>query len=178
MGYLFKPVYTNKKGDRVESRIWWIKYYRNGRQLREGSGSEKESDAKRLLKLREGDIAKGLPVSPRIGRVTIEELLTDLVTEHKANGRRSVADVERRIKKHVTPYFGGRRAAAITTADIRRFICARQEANAANAAINRELAALKRAFTLALPAGKLVARPHIPMLEERNVRTAPGIHSE
>jgi integrase len=54
---------------------------------------------------------------------------------------------------------------------IARFICARQEANAANAAINRELAAPKRAFTLALQAGKLVARPHIPMLEEHNVRT-------
>ena len=36
--------------------------------------------------------------------------------------------------------------------------------------MNRELAALKRCFTLAIRARKLVTRPHIPMLEEHNVR--------
>jgi integrase len=34
----------------------------------------------------------------------------------------------------------------------------------------RELSALKRMFTLAIQAGKLLQRPHIPMLVERNVR--------
>jgi integrase len=46
----------------------------------------------------------------------------------------------------------------------------RQEDGAANATINRELSALKRMFTLACQAGKLLAAPHIPMLEENNVR--------
>ena len=41
---------------------------------------------------------------------------------------------------------------------------------ASNAEINRELAALKRMYTLAMQAGKLLHRPHIPMLDERNVR--------
>jgi hypothetical protein len=40
----------------------------------------------------------------------------------------------------------------------------------ANATINRELAAFKRTFTLAIQAGKLVQRPFIPMLAEDNVR--------
>jgi hypothetical protein len=30
--------------------IWWIAYYFNGEQKRESSNSERESDAKRLLK--------------------------------------------------------------------------------------------------------------------------------
>src|SRR5438552_9534130 len=34
--------------------VWWIKYYQNGRGMRESSHSTKESKAKRLLKLREG----------------------------------------------------------------------------------------------------------------------------
>ncbi len=34
--------------------VWWVKYYRNGRPIRESSHSSKESDAINLLKLREG----------------------------------------------------------------------------------------------------------------------------
>ena len=34
--------------------VWWIKYYWNGRGMRESSHSTKEGDARRLLKLREG----------------------------------------------------------------------------------------------------------------------------
>ena len=44
--------------------VWWVKYYRNGRPIRESSHSSKESDAITLLKLREGDIAHGLPMNP------------------------------------------------------------------------------------------------------------------
>lgn len=49
--------------------IYWIKYYRNGRPYQESTKSEKEADAKRLLKEREGEIAKGeVPVLyPRHG---------------------------------------------------------------------------------------------------------------
>ena len=41
---------------------------------------------------------------------------------------------------------------------------------ASNAEINRELAALRRAFRLAVRAGRLVLCPHVPMLQERNTR--------
>ena len=39
-----------------------------------------------------------------------------------------------------------------------------------NAEINRELTALKRMFNLAIQAGKLLQKPHIPFLKEDNVR--------
>ena len=61
--------------------------------------------------------------------------------------------------------------AAITTADVRAFVQERQDAEASNAEINRELSVLKRMYTLALEAGKLLHRPHIQMLQEHNVRT-------
>jgi integrase len=41
---------------------------------------------------------------------------------------------------------------------------------ASNAEINRELTALKRMFTLATQAGKLLHAPYVPLLEERNTR--------
>jgi len=37
--------------------------------------------------------------------------------------------------------------------------------------INRELALIKRMYTLAIQAGKLLTRPYVPMLAENNVRT-------
>ena len=40
----------------------------------------------------------------------------------------------------------------------------------ANATINRELSTLKRMFNLAIQAGKLLAKPHIEMLDEDNIR--------
>jgi len=38
--------------------VWWVKYYRNGRPMRESSGSTKESDAIQLLKIREGGLSR------------------------------------------------------------------------------------------------------------------------
>ncbi len=54
----------NKKhpGVYLRGKTYWIKYSRNGRPFRESSNSEKESDAVRLLNLRRGDIARGVPV--------------------------------------------------------------------------------------------------------------------
>jgi len=59
---------------------------------------------------------------------------------------------------------------AITTVDVRRYMKQRQETGASNGAINRELTDLKRMFMLAAQAGKLMFRPHIPLLKENNTR--------
>lgn len=151
-------------------KTWWIKYHRQGRPFYETSGSAVRDDAKKLLQLREGDIARGVPVTPQVNRWTVDALLADVVTDYTVNKKKSLADLERRIKLHLLPHFGGRRAAQITTADIRSYTALRQEAGASNAQINRELAALKRGYNLAMQGGKLLVRPHIPMLQERNVR--------
>ena len=39
MGSLYRP-----------GSIWWVKYYRNGRPLRESTGTSKETEARRFLK--------------------------------------------------------------------------------------------------------------------------------
>src|SRR3990170_8600789 len=106
--------------------VWWVKYYRNGRSMRESTGSPKESDAKRLLKVREGDIERGLPVNPKLNRIRFEEAAEDLKTEYAVNGRRSADELERRIRLHLLPHFGGRRLATIQTTDINTFILKRR----------------------------------------------------
>jgi integrase len=138
--------------------------------MRESARSDKEGDAKTLLKKREGAIANGEPVSPKLGRVTFREAADDVVNDYRVNGKRSLSDTRRRIDKHLAPYFGNRRLADITTSHIRAFIVTRQEAGATAGEINRELGTLKRAFNLAIQAGKALHKPHVPMLKENNVR--------
>ena len=151
-------------------KTWWIKYSRNGRPYFESSHSKKKEEAKRLLRLREGDIARGVPVTSRIGRMRFEEAAEDFLTDYQINKRKSYADVKRRIAIGLGPWFQRRRMTQITTADVQHYVQARQAGGAANATINRELAALKRMYTLAIKGRKLLYRPHIPMLAENNVR--------
>jgi len=146
--------------------VYWIKYYRNGVAIRESSESEKESVAKQLLRQREGDIARGVPVTPQTNRCKIDELFQDVLNDYKVNGKRSMDNVVGYVDNHLLPFFRGWKAAAITTADVRKYVLRRQGAQAANATINRELAALKRAFSLGIDAGKVTGRPKITMLKE------------
>jgi integrase len=155
---------------RKRGEIYWIRYYRAGKRHEESTRSNKRTDAERLLKLREGDVAKGVPISPAIGRVTFDDAALDLENEYLANGRRSIVGLRVRLKIGLRPWFSGRRMVNITTADVRGYVTQRQADGAANGTINRELSALKRMFTLACQAGKLLAAPHIPMLQEDNVR--------
>lgn len=131
--------------------IWWVKYYRNGKPFFESSGSRKRTDAVNLLKGREGDIVKGVPVTPVVNRITLGELYADLVTDYEINSRKSLRHMKIRFEKHLLPYFGEqRRAVSIGTADLKRYIAERQQSKASNASINRELTSLKRAYSLAV----------------------------
>jgi integrase len=168
---IYKPKYKSRKSKQVrQSNIFWIKYYRNGKAERENAHTADFAIAKRLLQSREGDVARGIPVSAKLGRVKIDELTGDVVTNYKINHKKSLGDVERRLRKHIIPFFGGRRAVSITTSTVERFILTRQEQEASNAEINRELAILKRAFSLGVRAGKILSKPYIAALKENNVR--------
>ena len=155
---------------RLRGRIWHVRYSRDGVRYGETSRSRKKGDAERLLKLREGDIARGVPVTPKLGQLRFDEAAEDMFLDYRVNNKRTLADVECRVRKHLRPVFGGRRMGSITTADVQRFVARRQAANASNGKINRELTTLKRMFSLSLQGGKLLTKPHIPLLHEDNVR--------
>jgi hypothetical protein len=53
--------------------VWWIKYYANGRPIRESTDTEKETEARRILKEREGQVAIGQPILRRVDRIRYEE---------------------------------------------------------------------------------------------------------
>jgi len=148
----------------------WLKYKDAAGVLRrESSGTGKESEARRLLKQREGAAVEGKLVAPRADKVTIQELAEDLKAEYVANGRRSLDRVMFSLA-HLLPSLGAHRAVHLTSAHVIAYTVARQQAGAANATVNRELAALKRMLRLAMQAEKIHRAPHIPMLREDNVR--------
>ena len=131
---------------RPNSPYIWIKYYQNGRAVRESTGTTKKTVARRVLRTREGDVERGVPINPKMGRITFEEASTHLLNDYKNNGRKTHDHAKRRIELHLKPAFKGKRMLSITTPAIRAFITERQAAGASNGEINRELACLKRMF--------------------------------
>lgn len=170
MGCLYRRKQKLSSGEYRELPTLWIKYYQGGRAVRESTGTDKETVARRMLRTREGDVERGIPINPKMGRITSEDAAVDLLNDYQINGKKSHDHVKRRIDLALKPAFKGKRLISITTAEIRAYVATRQDGGAANATINRELAALKRMFTLAVQAGKLHGKPHIPMLREDNVR--------
>jgi integrase len=88
------------------------------------------------------------------------------------NKLRSKDAVKRRFKLHLFRLFGrNRRASTIRTSDVRKYVTKRLDEGASNATVNRELAALNRAFTLGVSEGKLLSKPYVPRLKEDYVRS-------
>src|SRR5262245_32817287 len=157
-----------------------MKYYRHGVPVIESSHTSDKTKAKKLMRSRETDIDRGVPVNAKVGRLRFDEAVNDVIADYEMNDYDSLDDLHNRIK-HLKPFFGGRRMATITAADARAYITHRlgqwrtfksgKKQRWSKAQINRELSVLKRAFSLALDTGKLLFAPHIETLEERNVRT-------
>src|SRR4029453_15033166 len=92
-----------------------------------------------------------------------------LLRDYEVNGRKALKVIEYPIR-HLRESFAMYKAVDLTTDRINAHISRRQRDGAKNATINRELAALKRMFSLAVQAGKLSSKPYIPTLEENNAR--------
>lgn len=164
-------------------RTWWISYRAaGGKRVKESSGSLLKTVAEKLLESRNGARIHRLPVIKNAEHLTFtdaaEAVINDCVVNHKV----SEVTVRRRITKHLTPIFGGRRLATITTADVSAYIAHRvtqgivnkhgvRTGDVSNAEINRELQTLKRIFNYAIEQDRIAMKPKIKMLEESAPRS-------
>lgn len=99
----------------------------------------------------------------------LSELLDDVLARVAGERPEIVRDRHLLDRGHVHPYSGNVKATSITAADIRADIAERQAAEAANATMPRQLAALTRAYSLRIEAGRVTHKPLIKSLS----RTTP-----
>jgi integrase len=178
-GNVFRPKYAPPKtkyadarnaGTLRESAVWWVRYNYRGKLHRECSGSTNRTDAVRLLKRRLGEIGRGQVIGPDVSRTTFEDLTAMLLNDYKANGRKSLDRATHAVNR-LQERLAGVRACDITADRVTAYVAARLGEGAANATVNRELAALKRMLRLGEIAGKVTQRPILSSLHEHNTRT-------
>jgi integrase len=154
-------------GEQRRASIWWIQYSVRGKRYRESSGSSNRVEAVKLLKRRFGEVSEGRSIGHDIEKTTFENLSRILLDDYVVNARQSVRRVKGALR-NLGAFFADSRAVDITEDRLKSYIVHRQRQKAANATINRELAALKRAFHLA---GRKVGQPpRFHMLRENNTR--------
>ena len=154
------------------SGVWWIRYSdASGRIRREIIGTK--SAAIRLYRKRKTEVLEGKKLPSDLRSITrIEDIAPALARDYRINNRKSIDSAERRLNLHLLPHFAKRIASEVTPSDIAGYVDKRKSAGAANATINRELAALKRIFNLAKSNNQINELPKFPKrLEENAPRT-------
>src|SRR6266545_3124793 len=109
-------------------RFWYLKYKTiTGKWVVESSRLERKEDAKKELKKKEGKIEEGIDITPAIGKLTLDDAFTDLKVNYTNKGRRSMDEMERRVRLHLAPFFGiKRRMTTITTSEVAKYVTKRQ----------------------------------------------------
>ena len=156
----------------LRGRTYWVQYSFRGKQYRESSESDSESQARKLLKKRLGEIGRERLIGPQAERVTFEDLAAMIESDYSINGNKS-AERLRSSLLHLRTFFSLSRAVDITGDRLSAYVRHRLEDTppAQPATVRNELAALRRSFTLAMKAGRLAERPTFPTITVRNART-------
>jgi integrase len=149
--------------------VFWIQYSYRGRKVRESSGSEKRTGAVKLLRKRLAEMGTGRLVGPDADRTTFDDLADMVVADYQLNGRRSTRRAKEGLAR-LRAFFTFARVPDVTSDRVTAYVRHRQDDGAAAATIKYELAILKRAFKLAIAAGKAAQAPSIPSVTVDNAR--------
>lgn len=165
-GYVFK-----------RGRTYWVQYSVDGVRVRESCKSPFKQAAKALLRKRLAEIDNGIAQPAGARGLAYDAMRNALYEDYKINGKRWLRtgkDGKQYVVgiSNLDNFFNGWRALRITTKAIRKYIRARQEQGAAAGTINREMALLRRMFSLAVADKELNVNqvPHFPMLQEAAAR--------
>ena len=157
--------------------VWYAELRFKGRRHLWSSGSDRKSDAVKLLDKRRREILDGLY---RVGTVeaTLRDLRDLMVAKVEADGL-VYAPLVARAFRHLERILGRDMMADQIPAHLDRYVRTRlaekvgkrTERKIGKAVVNRELAILRRAFHLAVKAKRVAVVPVIDLLQGENVRT-------
>lgn len=163
-------------------KLLHISYYVNGVQKREPAHTDNWKIAQKLLNQRLGQVAADTYVEPSSRKVTIDQLYESLLTNYKINKKASYAGTEARWQRQpkegepmpepgrLKKWFSGMLALALTTPRIEEYIKWCQDQKLENSTINRDIAALRRAFKLGVKAKVISHCPDFTELDENPPR--------
>jgi integrase len=157
------------------SGIWWIRFadgkYPNGTSRIRYEKCGSHSTAEKTLTTRKNTVLQGEKLPADKPKATVGEIIDAVVADYAKNKHRSARHLKCRLK-HIRPHFGQMKANAVGTKQLDDYIEKRQNAGAENGTINRELSALRRAYTLAYEASprRVDEVPKITKLEENAAR--------
>jgi integrase len=168
LGFVFQPQYRDKFGVLRTTSTWWVGYSVHGKAFRENAHTEKRAEAVRFLKQKIADAGSGKPVGAQVERTTLDDLITMVEADYKANGHTSLNRVQA-AAAHLREYYGGeRKARDITDDTVTAYAAHRLEEGAAPSTVNCELAVLLRGFRLGKKKVPLI--PEIKKLRVSNTR--------
>jgi len=163
-GRVFRPKVRGR-----ETAVWWLDYGLLGQRHRESANTTSKREALDLLRTRIGDRKAG-KLTGQPDRVTFAQLRELAERQYTLDGRRSLDRLKDALN-HLETFFGkDARALSITTSRVDAYAAQRLGEGAKPATVNREKAALRRAFRLAVEKGLLATAPVIKTPKERNAR--------
>jgi hypothetical protein len=159
------------------SKVWAYQIFINGKRERGSTDCRNKREAEAFVRRKLAEYSVGL-TTPNSDKVTVKELMHDLLLRHRNDGNKSIEDDESRWNNHLQPFLAHLRATQVSSDLIEKYINHRKSENTRsqkppqNATINRELALLKAAFNYGAQKTppKVMRTPYFRMLEERNVR--------
>lgn len=154
---------------RKHGKGWQLIYQVAGKRHWETIKAKNESEARRVLKIREGKAWDPRNAPELADAPTFDDLCELIETDYQMNQRRTADKLQLRLK-HLRASFGGLTTDKITGERIGEYITQRLTDGAAHATVNRELAALKRMLNLAHRAGRTIRVHLIPHLKEAKPR--------
>jgi integrase len=152
----------------LRGSTWWCAFYVDGKQQRESTKELDREQAEKYLHKRLKEVhAHELDTSTQFvsqhdKRRTVAELMDALKTDFEIRGKNSRQNLSNISRARAD--FGATRAAALTTAQVDRYVKDRQVHGSAKASINRVTQLLRQAYKLA---GLPVPRGGIRRLPEK-----------
>jgi len=152
--------------------IWYLRYYVDGRRDEESSKTGDESEARKLLKIRIGEVAAGKMARRDPAKATVADITRLVIEDYKDKNAASTDDVEARCKLHIVPKLGAIAVPELTTRGLKAYVKSRKTEKASDATVNRELSIIRRGLKLASEQTPpwIGAAPKVPILREDNAR--------